>query len=96
MKHGSPKTFSIWQDFFRNETYKSLGIPDLTTYTSVAWVGHFRSKDPNDLLLQLHSWQTSDISNGGSVKETLAKLKSRCLIMPCGESTRIQLALVGI
>lgn len=70
-------SYGTSQDFFREETYKSLGIPDLQTYITAGWIGHFKSKDPNNLLLQLHSWQTSDVSKGGDLKEALAKIKAR-------------------
>ncbi|KAI9008478.1 alpha/beta hydrolase fold protein [Hyaloraphidium curvatum] len=71
------------QAWYRKQRWTEIGIGSLNSFINDVVVALFRSRDANNLLLQLHSWQTSDVAAGGSVEEALQKIKARCLIMPC-------------
>ena len=64
-----------------------LGMPSLEAFLTHAWEPHFLSKDANDLLAMLSTWQGADISANpryeGDFTRALAGIKARAIVMPC-------------
>ena len=64
-----------------------LGLPSLEVFLTHAWEPHFLSKDANDLLAMLSTWQGADISANpfydGDFPRALAAIKARAIVMPC-------------
>ena len=64
-----------------------LGLPSLEAFLIHAWEPHFLSKDANDLLAMLSTWQGAEISAnphfGGNLPRALAAIKARAIVMPC-------------
>ncbi|KAI9004321.1 hypothetical protein DFJ74DRAFT_713063 [Hyaloraphidium curvatum] len=65
------------QAWFRKQRWTELGIPTLQAFLDNVVIALFRSRDANNLLLQLHSWQASDVAAGGFLEEALEKIKAR-------------------
>ncbi|TFK39505.1 alpha/beta hydrolase fold protein [Crucibulum laeve] len=84
------RVYSAWaygQTWFREHLYLQGGLyPDLSTFLRERWEsGFLKSWDANDLITLLHTWQSGDVSkvrNGGDLKQCLAEVKAKGLIMP--------------
>ena len=73
------------QDFFRDGEYRRMGlasIDDVFRYSE----GRYRSRDANDLLAMLWTWQHADISANdrfnGDMTAALHAIKPRAIVMP--------------
>ena len=64
-----------------------LGMPSLEAFLAHAWEPHFLSKDANDLLAMLSTWQSADISANplydSDFQRALAAIKAKAIVMPC-------------
>ena len=64
-----------------------LSLPSLEAFLTHAWEPHFLSKDANDLLAMLSTWQGADISANthydGDFHQALAAIKAQAIVMPC-------------
>lgn len=74
------------QRFYREELYKKMGFENLEAFLVGFWEGFWLKCDANDLLCQLHVWQTADISKtpgyDGDIRKALGAIKARCIQSP--------------
>jgi homoserine O-acetyltransferase len=75
------------QTFYRqNLDIKALGYSSLEDFLVGFWEGLFLSKDPNNLLTMLWTWQNGDLSANeiynGDFKAALGAIKARTYVMP--------------
>ncbi len=74
------------QDFFREHEYRNIGRASMED-TVRFFDGYFRSRDANDLLAMLSTWQHADISanpvHNGDFGAALRAIRSRAVVMPC-------------
>lgn len=78
-------TWALSQAWFREKCWEKIGFDTLQAYLDAEW--SFET-DANDLLCLLATWQHGDITryhaeDQGDLAKTLARIKARCLIMPC-------------
>ncbi|KAA6411794.1 MAG: homoserine acetyltransferase family [Lasallia pustulata] len=74
------------QAFYRAELFKELGFEDLESFMTGFWETWACSKDPENMLLMLQTWQDGDCSkqepyNGDFVKAMQA-IKAKMLVLP--------------
>jgi homoserine O-acetyltransferase len=73
------------QAFFRERLYESLGHASPAALLE-AWAQDHRSRDANDLLCMLSTWQHADISDnpryGGDFVRALNAIEARAIVMP--------------
>jgi homoserine acetyltransferase len=74
------------QAFYRQELYRSYGAADLETFMVDFWEAWALSKDPENLLVMLHTWQSGDVSKQepycGDFEKAMAAIKAWTLILP--------------
>ncbi|KAF7561567.1 hypothetical protein G7046_g2581 [Stylonectria norvegica] len=75
------------QAFYRNELYKThYNAADLETFLQEFWEGWALSKDPENLLVMLQTWQNGDVSKqepyNGDLEKALASIKAKTLVLP--------------
>ncbi len=73
------------QDFFRNQEYRAMGLASIDDVFRFS-EARYRSRDANDLLAMLWTWQHADISAnerfGGDLKKALGAIHARAIVMP--------------
>ena len=75
------------QAFYREKLFQSsMGYASLEDFLIGFWENLFLSRDPNNLLSMLWTWQNSDISNNeifkGNFQKALSAIKARAIVMP--------------
>ncbi|CAG8975926.1 hypothetical protein HYALB_00007055 [Hymenoscyphus albidus] len=75
------------QAFYREKLYeKVLGFKDLEDFMVNFWEKWALSKDPNNLLVMLHTWQAGDVSKqepyNGDFKAAMQAIKAKALVLP--------------
>ncbi|CAG8957329.1 hypothetical protein HYFRA_00010752 [Hymenoscyphus fraxineus] len=75
------------QAFYREKLYeKVLGFKDLEDFMMNFWEKWALSKDPNNLLVMLHTWQAGDVSKqepyNGDFKDAMQAIKAKALVLP--------------
>ncbi|WEW54775.1 alpha/beta hydrolase family protein [Emydomyces testavorans] len=75
------------QAFYRERLYETvLGYGNLEDFMVNFWERLFASKDPDDLLVMLQTWQNGDISQqdpyNGNFQSALKGIKARALVLP--------------
>ncbi|KAH8891205.1 homoserine O-acetyltransferase [Thozetella sp. PMI_491] len=75
------------QAFYREELYKKYyKAKDLEDFMVDFWEGWALSKDPENLLVMLQTWQSGDVSNqepyNGDFKKAMGSIKAKTLILP--------------
>ncbi|KAI5459430.1 Alpha/Beta hydrolase protein [Mariannaea sp. PMI_226] len=75
------------QAFYRQEVYKTAyGAKDLEDFIVTFWEKWALSKDPENLLVMLRTWQAGDVSKqapyNGNFEEALASIKANTLVLP--------------
>jgi homoserine O-acetyltransferase/O-succinyltransferase len=72
--------------FYRDGVYRTLGFATLEEFLVGAAEAYILTRDANNLLAQLWTWQNADISNNeiyrGNLAIALGAIKSKVLIMP--------------
>jgi homoserine O-acetyltransferase/O-succinyltransferase len=72
--------------FYRDEHHRALGFATLEELLVGAAEAYILTKDANDLLAQLWTWQKADISDNemyrGNLAAALRAIRARALIMP--------------
>ena len=62
-------------------------FPDLNSFLHEQWEeGYIRDWDANDILAQLKTWQTGDVTKihgDPDLQTTIGRIKAKGLIMPC-------------
>ena len=79
--------WGLSQTFYRVEgDVKQMGYASLEDFLVGFWEGWLLSKDANNLLTMLWTWQNGDISNNpiykGDYKKALAGIKAKAFVMP--------------
>mgnify|MGYP003650243941 CR=1 FL=1 len=78
--------WALSEPFYREELWRSLGYASLDDFLIGNWEGNFRSKNANDLLWQLRTWQAGDISANtqfnGDLTAALQAISAHTLLMP--------------
>ena len=73
--------------FYRHALYETLGYATLDDFLERYWEATFCSIDANNLLAQISTWQSADISNNelhnGDFEKALASIKAKTFVMPC-------------
>jgi homoserine acetyltransferase len=85
------KAYSAWltsAEWFEQELFKNSGYESLQDWDRDVAGANYNGWDPDDLLIMLRMWQNADLrvcsSNGKcSLKEVLAQIQARVLLMPC-------------
>jgi homoserine O-acetyltransferase len=74
------------QQFYREELYRKMGFDSLEAFLTGFWEAFWLKCDANDLLCQLHTWQTADIAKtpgyDGDLKRALGDIRARCMQSP--------------
>lgn len=72
--------------FYRDEAWRGLGYDSREDFLTRSWDGAFARRDANDLLAQIATWQTGDVSQcdafGGDWAKALGAIRARVLLMP--------------
>jgi homoserine O-acetyltransferase/O-succinyltransferase len=72
--------------FYRDELYRTLGFPTLEEFLVGVPESYILTRDANNLLAQLWTWQKADISDNeiyrGNLATALGAIKAKALIMP--------------
>lgn len=79
--------WGLSQSFYREELdLTTLGYSSLEDFLVEFWEGFFLSRDANDLLAMLWTWQTGDLSANeiynGDFKAALRAIKAKTYVMP--------------
>ncbi|KAK5994854.1 putative acyltransferase-like protein [Cladobotryum mycophilum] len=75
------------QDFYREKLYETeMGYKDLEDFMVNFWESWALSKDPENLLVMLHSWQAGDCSNQPPYNKdfelAMRSIKAKTLVLP--------------
>ncbi|RMZ81792.1 hypothetical protein DV738_g2049, partial [Chaetothyriales sp. CBS 135597] len=75
------------QAFYRERLHEKVyGAKDLEDFMVSFWEKWALSKDPENLLTMLHTWQAGDVSQqepyNGNFEQALASIKARTLVLP--------------
>lgn len=78
--------WALSQQFYRDELYKRMGFDSVEQFLTGFWEAFWVKCDANDLLCQLHVWQTADISKtpgfDGDLTKALGAIRARCTQSP--------------
>lgn len=78
--------WALSQAFYRQKLYQEFGYQDLEAFLVNDWENDFLTKDANDLLAMLWTWQHADISANdtykGDFEHALRSISARALVMP--------------
>ncbi|MDA0821324.1 MAG: alpha/beta fold hydrolase [Proteobacteria bacterium] len=73
--------------FYRNAHYKTLGFSSAEDFLTRYWEATYTAMDANNVLTQIATWRSSDISNNelynGDFKRALGAITARLVLMPC-------------
>ncbi|KAK5134516.1 hypothetical protein LTR08_006433 [Meristemomyces frigidus] len=75
------------QAFYREKLYESaLGFKDLEDFMVNFWETWALSKDPENMLVMLHTWQAGDCSDqepyNGDIEAAMKGIKAKALVLP--------------
>ncbi|KAJ5491387.1 hypothetical protein N7539_002954 [Penicillium diatomitis] len=76
------------QAFYRHKLYETkLGYKDLEDFLQGHWETWACSKDPENLLVMMRTWQLGDVSQqapyNGDFEKAMASIKAKTLVLPC-------------
>ena len=78
--------WALSQTFYREELYRQLGYSSVEDFLVGFWEGMFLSRDANNMLSLIWTWQHNDISAnplyGGDFEAALGAIKARTVVMP--------------
>lgn len=78
--------WALSQKFWRDELYKQMGFPDVESFLVNFWEAFWVKCDANDLLSQLHTWQTADIAKtpgyNGDLRKALGAIRAKAVASP--------------
>lgn len=80
--------WGLSQAFYREKLFQSaLGYRNLEDFMQKFWEDWALSKDPENLLTMLYTWQTADCSSqepyNGDFKAAMQAIKAKMLVLPC-------------
>jgi homoserine acetyltransferase len=74
------------QTFYRQKLHESAYGMDLEQFMVEFWEAWALSKDPENLLVMLHTWQAGDVSAqepyNGDFEKAMGAIKARTLVLP--------------
>lgn len=75
------------QTFYREKLHEKMyGAKDLEDFMVSFWETWAQSKDPENLLVMLHTWQAGDVSKqepyNGDFEAAMAAIKAKTLVLP--------------
>ncbi|KAF2087039.1 homoserine acetyltransferase family protein [Saccharata proteae CBS 121410] len=74
------------QAFYREKLYVTLGFKDLEDFMVNFWEAWALSKDPENLMVMLHTWQVGDCSQqepyNGDFEKAMRSIKAKALVLP--------------
>lgn len=78
--------WALSQEWYRRELYKTMGFADIEAFLVDFWEAFWLRCDANDLLSQLHTWQTADISAApgydGDLEKALGAIRATAVQSP--------------
>jgi homoserine O-acetyltransferase len=78
--------WALSQAFYRDGLYKQMGFADVDSFLVDFWEAYFARLDANDLLSQLHTWQTADIARtpgyDGDLERALGAIRAKAVLSP--------------
>jgi homoserine O-acetyltransferase len=78
--------WALSQQFYREGLYRQMGFADVDRFLVDFWEAFWIKCDANDLLSQLHTWQTADIAAtpgyGGDIKRALGAIRAKAVLSP--------------
>jgi homoserine O-acetyltransferase len=85
------KAYSAWLTsaaWFEEQLFRTMGYSSLQEWDAAVTDKNYEGWDAEDLLTMLRMWQHSDVSScrgdgSSSIRDTLASIKARVLLMPC-------------
>ena len=97
--------WALSQAFYRQQRWRDLNFASLEEFIVGFWEGLFASKDVDDLMVMLLTWQSADVSSNpayrGDLKTALASIRARTVIVPSttdlyftAEDSAIEAALI--
>ena len=78
--------WAVSQQFYRDGLYRRMGFDDVETFLVDFWEAFWLKLDANNLLSQLHTWQTADISKSpgydGDLERALKAIRAKAVLSP--------------
>lgn len=78
--------WALSQEFYRRECWRPLGYETLEAFLSEYWEASFMSKNADNLLAHIATWQAADISANASNQrhfpQAIRKVRARVLLLP--------------
>ena len=78
--------WAVSQQFYRDGLYRGMGFNDVETFLVDFWEAFWLKLDANNLLSQLHTWQTADISKSpgydGDLERALKAIRAKAVLSP--------------
>lgn len=78
--------WALSQAFYRERLYTRMGFESVDAFLSDFWEAFWMSCEPNNLLSQLHTWQTADLGASpgfeGDTARALASIKAKAMLTP--------------
>lgn len=78
--------WALSQAFYREGLYKGLGFATVDAFLVDFWEAFWLRLDSNNLLCQLHTWQTADIAKtpgySGDLKRALGAIRAKAMLSP--------------
>ena len=75
--------WSLTRHFYEERMFRHVGFPTLEDFLVAVWEGFTLSRDANDLLSMLWTWQNADVAVGQeSLAEALQRVTAAALVMP--------------
>jgi homoserine O-acetyltransferase len=78
--------WALSQQFYREGLYRTMGFDDVESFLVGFWEAFWLKLDANDLLSQLRTWQTADISKtpgyDGDLERALKSIRAKAVMSP--------------
>jgi homoserine O-acetyltransferase len=78
--------WALSQAFYREGRFKGMGFADVDKFLVDFWEAFWMNLDANNLLSQLHTWQTADISKtpgyNGDLAKALGAIRAKAVLSP--------------
>lgn len=79
--------WALSQAWYRQQLYRQMGYGSIEEFLVGYWEGLFLTRDANNLLALIWTWQHADISANtiynGDFEHALASIEARAIVMPC-------------
>jgi len=79
--------WGLSQAWYRQKLYQTLGFETIEEFLKNNYDNFGMSKDPDNLLVMLDTWQNGDISAGppfhGDLEAAIRSIKAKTLLLPC-------------